>query len=74
MKKYFSISNLYCNKTKVKIYKIKRIHFRKKRQAHTFPLSTTVEQVNSFGFLGISITEKLSWTSHISILVKTAQK
>ena len=29
-----------------------------------------VEQVNSFKFLGISITENLSWTSHISTLVK----
>ena len=29
-----------------------------------------VEQVNSLKFLGINITENLSWTSHISTLVK----
>ncbi len=33
-----------------------------------------VEQVNSFRFLGISITKNLSWSSYISTLVKKAQK
>ncbi len=33
-----------------------------------------VKQVNSFRFLGVSITDKLSWSSHISTLVKKASK
>ncbi len=33
-----------------------------------------MEQVNSFRFLGISITWNISWSSHVSTLVKKAQK
>ncbi len=53
------------------------IDFRKKgEKTHTsvYRSGAEVEQVNSFRFLGISITKNLSWSSHISNLVKKAQK
>ncbi len=53
------------------------IDFRKKEiKTHTpvYINGAEVMQVNSVGFLGISITENLSWSSHISTLVKKAQE
>ena len=63
---------LNVNKTKRLI-----VDFRKKKaKTHTpvYISGAEVEQVNSFRFLGINITENLSWTSRISTLVKKAQK
>ncbi len=51
--------------------------FRKRKvKTHTpvYIIGAEVEQVNSFMYLGISITKNLSWSSHISSLVKKAQK
>ncbi len=51
--------------------------FRKKeRKTHTpvYISGAEVEQVNSFRFLGISITENLSWSSHTTTMRKKAQK
>ncbi len=53
------------------------IDFRKKETKTNTPVyisGAEVEQVNSFMFLGISITENLSWTSHISTLVKKSSE
>ncbi len=52
------------------------IDFRKmeEKTSEVYINGTEVEQVNSFRFLGISITKNLSWSSHISTLVKKAQK
>ncbi len=52
-----------------------RLHFRRtetKTHAPVYITGAEVEQVSSLRFLGISITENLSWTSHISILIKKA--
>ncbi len=53
------------------------IDFRKKEAMTHIPVyisGAEVEQMNSFRFLGIGITKNLLWTSHISTLVKKAQK
>ncbi len=53
------------------------IDFRKKEMKTHTPVNISgakVEQVNSFRFLGISITENLPWTTNLSTLVKKAQK
>ncbi len=52
-------------------------YFRKKEAKTHTPVNINgaeVEQVNGFRFLGISITKNLSGSSHISTLVKKAQK
>ncbi len=46
----------------------------KKTHSPVYINGAEVEQVNSFRFLGISITNNLIWSSHISTLVKKAQK
>ncbi len=48
----------------------------KEAKTHTsvYISGAEVEQVNSFRFLRISITKNPSWSSHISTLVKKAQK
>ncbi len=53
------------------------VDFRKKEAKTHKPVyinGAEVEQVSSFKLLGINITENLSWTSHISAVVKKAQK
>ncbi len=53
------------------------IDFRKKEaKAHTpvYISGAEVEKVNSFRSLRINITKNLSWSSHISTLIKKAQK
>lgn len=50
---------------------------KKSKDTHCLHHGAEVKQVDSFRFLGITITEKLSWTSYIIIiytLVKKAQK
>eukprot|EP00061_Rhincodon_typus_P003778 g20940.t1 len=51
------------------------IDFRKKRREHspTYINGTEVERVKS-KFLGVTITDDLSWTSHIDVTVKKAQQ
>ncbi len=67
-------NNLLLNVNKIKEL---IIDFRKKEEkthSHVYVSGAKVEQVNSFRFLRISITENLSWTSHISTLVQKAQQ
>eukprot|EP00061_Rhincodon_typus_P002227 g16944.t1 len=52
------------------------INFRKKGGKHTpiYINGTEVERVNSTKFLGVMITDNLSWTSHVDAIVKKAQQ
>eukprot|EP00061_Rhincodon_typus_P010870 g35477.t1 len=50
--------------------------FRKKGGEHA-PIhieGTEVERMNSIKFLGVTITNDLSWTSHVDAIVKKAQQ
>jgi hypothetical protein len=49
---------------------------RKRRAEHVHILidRAVVEQVESFKFLGVHITNKLSWSKHTKAVVKRAQK
>ncbi|KAI3365877.1 hypothetical protein L3Q82_000862 [Scortum barcoo] len=49
---------------------------RRQREEHT-PISingTTVERVNSFRFLGVHISEDLTWTHHTDFITKSARQ
>lgn len=46
--------------------KVLIIDFRVKTHSPVYISGAEVEQVNSFSFLSISVTENLSWSSHIS--------
>eukprot|EP00061_Rhincodon_typus_P005596 g25297.t1 len=50
--------------------------FRKKGGEHApiYINGTEVERVNSIKFLGVTITNDLSWTTHIDVKVKKAQR
>jgi hypothetical protein len=50
------------------------VDYRKRRTEHTPILldGAIVEQVESFKFLGVHITNKLSWPKHTKIVVKRA--
>eukprot|EP00061_Rhincodon_typus_P013056 g39190.t1 len=52
------------------------INFRKKGGEHAliYINRTEVERVKSIQFLGVTITDELSWTSHIDATVKKAQQ
>lgn len=53
------------------------VDFRRQRVDQHLPLhinSTVVEQVSSFRFLGVHITEDLSWTQHADSVVKKARQ
>ncbi len=74
MSEWYTENNLLLNISKTKEL---IIDFRKKEEKTHTPVYVSgaeVEQVNSFRFLGISITKNLSWSFHISTLVKKAQK
>ncbi|KAI3374832.1 hypothetical protein L3Q82_021368, partial [Scortum barcoo] len=46
---------------------------RRQREEHALPISingTTVERVNSFRFLGVHISEDLTWTHHTDFITK----
>ena len=51
------------------------VDYRKKRTEHTPILidGARVEQVESFKFLGVHITNKLAWSKHIKTVVKRAR-
>ena len=51
------------------------VDYRKSRTEHTLILidGAVVEQVESFKFLGVHITNKLSWSKHIKTDVKGAR-
>ena len=46
---------------------------RKRRTEHILIDDAVVEQVESFKFLGVHITSRLSWSRHIKTVVKRAQ-
>eukprot|EP00061_Rhincodon_typus_P004836 g23531.t1 len=52
------------------------IDIRKKEQEHDsiFINEVEVERVESVKFLGVTITDNLSWTSHVDVMVKKAQQ
>eukprot|EP00061_Rhincodon_typus_P007169 g28574.t1 len=52
------------------------IDFRKKGGEHTpiYTNGTEVERVESVKFLGVTITDNLSWNSHVDATVKKAQQ
>ncbi|KAI4871670.1 hypothetical protein NFI96_009023 [Prochilodus magdalenae] len=63
--------SLSVNKTKELI-----VDFRKQERVHT-PITingAAVERVSSFRFLGVHITEELTWTEHTTRVVKKAQQ
>ena len=66
-------NNLFLNviKTKEMI-----VDYRKKRTEHTPNLieGAIVEQVESFKFLGVHITNKLTWSKHTKTVVKRARQ
>ena len=47
--------------------------YRKKRAEHT-PILAAVEQVESFMFLGVHITNKLTWSEHTKAVVKRTRQ
>ena len=52
------------------------VDYRKRRSEHA-PIhidGAVVEQVESFKFLGVHITNKLSWSNHTKTVVKRAQQ
>ena len=63
--------SLNVNKTKEMI-----VDYRKKRTEHTPILidGAVVEQVESFKFLGVHITNKLTWSKHTKTVVKRARQ
>ena len=52
------------------------VDYRKRRTKHAPILidGTVVDQVESFKFLGVHITNKLAWSKHIKTVVKRAQQ
>ena len=52
------------------------VDFGKKRPEHTPNLidGAAVEQVKSFKFLGVHITNKLTWSKHTKTVVKRARQ
>ncbi len=53
------------------------VNFRKRQQRHYTPLmisGTPVERVSSFKYLGVNISEDLTWTTHIQTQVKKARQ
>ncbi len=62
----------YLSKTKELI-----VDFRKRQQRPYTPLMTSgtpVERVSSFKYLGVNISEDLTWTTHIQTQVKKARQ
>ncbi len=53
------------------------VHFRKRQQRPYTPLmisGTPVERVSSFKYLGVNISDDLTWTTHIQTQVKKARQ
>ena len=65
-------NNLSLNVIKTKMI----VNYRKKRTQHVPILINwaVVEQVESFKFLGVHITNKIEWSKHTKIVVKRARQ
>ena len=52
------------------------VDYRKKRIGHApiFTDGAVVQQVESFKFLGVQVTNKLTWSKHTKTVVKRAQQ
>ncbi|KAI3376583.1 hypothetical protein L3Q82_016463, partial [Scortum barcoo] len=51
------------------------VDFRRRQREEHVPLNgTTVERVNSFRFLGVHISEDLTWTHHTDFITKSARQ
>ncbi|KAI3353873.1 hypothetical protein L3Q82_005080 [Scortum barcoo] len=67
-------NNLHLNISKTKEL---IVDFRRRQREEHAPLSingTTVERVNSFRFLGVHISEDLTWTHHTDFITKSARQ
>ena len=66
------------NNLSLNVIKTKKmiVDYRKRRidHAHILIDGAVVEQVESFKFLGVHITNKLSWSKHTNTVVKRAQQ
>ncbi len=66
-----------CLSLNVSITKELIVDFRKRQQRPYTPLmvsGTPVERVSSFKYLGVNISEDLTWTTHIQTQVKKARQ
>lgn len=68
---------LWCQKNNLELNTTKTkkliVHFRKKQQTETLPLlinGTCVERVNTFKFLGVHISDQLTWTFITTAIIK----
>ncbi len=50
------------------------VDFRKRQQQPYTPLMISVERVSSFKYLGVNISEDLTWTAHIQTQVQKARE
>jgi hypothetical protein len=68
-------NNLSLNVIKKKIKKM-IVAYKKRRTEHALILidGAVVEQVDSFKFLGVHITNKLTWSKHTKTVVKRAKQ
>ncbi len=74
--KWCQENHLSLNIDKTKGGWTKVVDFRRQSREHT-PITidkTPVEQVNSFKFLGIHITEDLTWSAHTDVVLKKAHQ
>ncbi len=77
-KNHMLVKLLFKNRIKMATYMVKLIvDFRKRQQRPYTPLmisGTPVERVSSFKYLGVNISEDLTWTAHIQTQVKKARQ
>jgi hypothetical protein len=72
--------DVWCQGNNLSLNVIKKkemiVDYRKRRSEHTHILINVaeVEQVESFKFLGVHITNKLSWSKHTKIVMKRARQ
>ncbi len=73
------LTSFYSNHLSLNVSKTKEliVDFRKRQQQPYTPLmisGTPVERVSSFKYLGVNISEDLTWTAHIQTQVKKARQ
>ncbi len=62
------------NHLSLNIDKTKVVDYRRQSREHTPIDKTPVERVNSFKFLGVHITEDLTWSAHTDAVLKKAHQ